>query len=117
MSNLLQGKKVIKSGSLKRKTAIKHSLTTKSRPVKSSYLEIFIMDKHRSRLKQEKANLSCRINQIHKEIASLDKAIAAMGRDVKEDLGSMSPLTTIKSIKEIDPIREVDTINRMQLKY
>ena len=117
MSSLLHNKKDIKRGNLKRKTAIKHSLTTKSRPVKSSYLEIFIMDKHRSRLKQEKANLSCRINLIHKELASLDKAIAAMGRDVKEDIGSMSPLTTIKSIKEIDPIKEIDTINRMQLKY
>ncbi|MCF8074745.1 MAG: hypothetical protein K9K87_01040 [Desulfotignum sp.] len=117
MSSLPKGKKIVRSGSLKRKTAIKHSLTTKSRPVKSSYLEIFIMDKHRSRLKQEKANLSYRINQIHKELASLDKAIAAMSRDVKEDVGSMSPLSTIKSSKEIDPVKEIDTIKRMSLKY
>ncbi|MBU1340508.1 MAG: hypothetical protein KKE44_10400 [Proteobacteria bacterium] len=110
-------KKSMKRGCSKRNTAIKHSLTTKSRPVKSSYLEIFIMDKHRSRLKQEKANLTRRINQIHKELASLDKAIAAMGRDVKENIGSMSPLTTIKSIKEIDTINEIDTMHKMQLKY
>ncbi|MBC8441228.1 MAG: hypothetical protein H8D87_16265 [Deltaproteobacteria bacterium] len=117
MSSSPYGKAIIKRGCSKMKTAIKHSLTTKSRPVKSSYLEIFIMDKHRSRLKQEKANLSNRINQIHKELASLDKAIAVMGKDVKGDIGSMSPLTTIKSITEIDPITEIDTIKRMQLKY
>ncbi|MBU1344138.1 MAG: hypothetical protein KKE44_20820 [Proteobacteria bacterium] len=107
----------IKRGCLKRNSAIKRSLTAKSRPVKSSYLGIFIMDKHRSRLRQEKANLTRRINLIDKELASLDKAIAEMGKDVKGDIGSMSPLTSIKSVKEIDTINEPDTINRMQLEY
>ena len=117
MSGLVHKKKSIKRGYSAMKTPIKHSLTTKSRPVKSSYLEIFIMDKHRSRLKQEKANLSRRINQIQKELASLDKAIAVMGKKVKGGIASMSPLTSIKSIKEIDTSKEIDTINRMQLKY
>ena len=117
MSSLCHGKDAVRRGYSKMRTATKHNIITKSRPAKSSYLEIFIMDKHRSRLKQEKANLSRRINQIQKELASLDKAIAVMGKKVKGGIASMSPLTSIKSIKEIDTSKEIDTINRMQLKY
>ncbi len=114
MSSSPHLKKTIKRGCLQRNSAIKHGLTTKSRPVKSSYLEIFILDKHRSRLRKEKANLTRRINQIHKELAALDKAIATMGKDVKGDIGLISPSTAITSIKEIDTM---DTIKRMSLKY
>ena len=69
------------------------------------------MDKHRSRLKQEKGNLTRRINQIQKELAALDKVIAIMGKDVKGAISSMSPSTIITSIKE------TETIKRMPLKY
>ena len=112
MSNSPHIKKSIRRGYSGIKTPIKHNLTTKSRPVKSSYLEIFIMDKHRSRLKQERANLSDKIYEIDKELASLDKAIALMGRDVGEDIGFLSPPATAASL-----VKEVETIKRMTFKY
>lgn len=112
MSSSPHIKKSIKRGYSGIKTPIKHSLTTKSRPVKSGYLEIFIMDKHRSRLKQERANLSTRIYEIDKELAALDKAIAVMGRDVGGDIGFMSPPAAAASFA-----KEVETIKRMTFKY
>ena len=111
MSSLSHGKDAVRRGYSKMRTAIKHSTITKSRPVKSSYLEMFIMDNHRSRLKQEKANLNRRINQIQKELASLDKAVVVMGKNVKSDIASMSN-KSIRFSKD-----DISTINTMSLTY
>jgi len=71
------------------KTAIKHNLGTKSRPMRSGYLEMFIVDKHRSRLLQEKANLSKRVKQIDAEIAHIDKELAERKSVVEHDIHSI----------------------------
>ena len=111
MSSLSHGKDAVRRGYSKMRTAIKHKIITKSRPVKSSYLEMFIMDNHRSRLKQEKANLNRRINQIQKELTSLDKAVVVMGKNVKSDIASMSN-KSIRFSKD-----DISTINTMSLTY
>ena len=111
MSSLSQDKDAVRRGYPKMRTAIKHNIITNSRPVKSSYLEMFIMDNHRSRLKQEKANLNRRINQIQSELASLDKAISMLGKKVKGGIASMSN----KSIRFSND--DISTIKTMSLTY
>ncbi|MBU0465625.1 MAG: hypothetical protein KKE12_18855, partial [Proteobacteria bacterium] len=105
MSSLSHDKDAVRRGLSEIRTATKNNISAKSWPVKSSYLEMFIMNNHRSRLKREKANLNLRFNQIQSELASLDKAISMMGKKVRGGIASMSPLTSIKSIKGIDPIK------------
>lgn len=88
------------------KTPIKHGMTTRSRTPNSSFLEIFIMDKHRTRLNQERANLARRIGEIDHEIAALNKQINNLKKEVGMNLNTMSgesvargcDLKTVKSM-------------------
>lgn len=90
MTKNLSCKDIYRRGYEKVKSPIKHSLTAKSRPARASFLEVFILDKHRGRLRQEKANLTRRITEIDREIGLLDREIDAMRRKVEVDMGQLA---------------------------
>ena len=55
------------------KTPLKSNITTKSQPTQSSYMEIFILDKHKTQKKQEKNNLERRIKELNSLIEKINK--------------------------------------------
>ena len=67
------------------KRGVRSRLTKKGRATRADYLEIFIREKHRARLNQEKSNLSRRINQIDGELACLEKEVKNLKLDLEED--------------------------------
>ncbi len=81
-------------------TPIRRNLAAKFRPVQSSYLEMFILDKHRARLRQEKANLSRRILEIESELAGLNDKITEMRNGVEYEMDQVAHEPTTNSADE-----------------
>ncbi|WP_139163872.1 hypothetical protein [Desulfoluna spongiiphila] len=90
MAKHRHGKDIYRRGYGNMRTPIKHNIAAKFRPVQSSYLEMFILDKHRSRLRQERANLLRRIHEIEAELSCLDAKILEMRDGVEEEMDQMS---------------------------
>jgi len=90
MAKHRHGKDIYRRGYGNMRTPIKHNIAAKFRPVQSSYLEMFILDKHRSRLRQERANLLRRIHEIEAELSCLDAKIHEMRDGVEEEMDQMS---------------------------
>ena len=67
------------------KTGVKSRSTKKGRTTQADYLEIFIREKHRARLHQEKTNLNRRINQINVELECLEKEVKNLKLELEED--------------------------------
>jgi len=92
------------------KTAIKHNLATKSRPMRSGYLEMFIIDKHRSRLLQERKNLTRRVNQINAELVNIEKGLSEKRVVVEQDI-------SIFPNKDMEKDKAIDALKIMSLDY
>ena len=92
------------------KTAIKHNLGTKSEPMRSGYLEMFIIDKHRSKLLQERANLTKRTNQINAEIVRIDK-------DLSKKISAADHYIRGISNKDVKEDKVINSMKRMTLNY
>jgi len=71
------------------KTPIKHSRTARSRPSRASFLEVFILDKHRGRLKQEWSNLNRRLNEIEGELEALERELKTKRQMLAVDMDQM----------------------------
>ena len=66
------------------KTAVRAKLRGKPRVRGSEFLEMFILEKNKSRLEQEKANVGKRSNQIEKDISFLDEELQTLGDALTE---------------------------------
>ena len=60
-------------------------LAQRGHNTRSDYLEVFIREKHKARLHQEKTNLNRRINQINEELACLEKEVKNLKLELEED--------------------------------
>lgn len=89
MVNSGNGIDIYRRGYGNMRTPLKHNLGSKFRPMRSTYLEMFILDKHRSRLGQEKANLSRRIAQIEAELVGLNHKIEVMKGEMESEMNQM----------------------------
>lgn len=66
------------------RTSIKAKLNTKPRETtRSVFLDKFILEKTRWRLKQERMNLSCRVGEIDAHLALIEKTMTSL--DEKEE--------------------------------
>lgn len=74
------------------KTGVGFNLRKKGHSTQADYLEIFIREKHRARLNQERSNLNRRINQIDGELACLEKEVKNLKLELEEDK-SMAKVT------------------------
>lgn len=73
------------------KSPIRQGIKAIVRPVHSScYLEMFILDKRRFRLKQERDNILFRRAQIEMELTDLDRRINSIKKRVESDLSQVS---------------------------
>ena len=73
------------------KSSIRQGIKAIVRPVHSSdYLEMFILDKRRFRLKQERDNILFRRAQIEMELTDLDQRINSIKKRVESDLSQVS---------------------------
>jgi predicted RNase H-like nuclease (RuvC/YqgF family) len=110
MSSNFSKKDTYRIGYAQLKTPIKCGITTKSRPVRSDHLEIYVLEKHRLRLKQERANISRRIDQIDAELSNINERIYSMKTEVEQDICNMSH----ENITNSDNIK---TLRKMPLNY
>lgn len=67
------------------KRGVSSSLTQRSHGARADYLEVFIREKHKARLNQEKTNLSRRITQINEELECLEKEVKNLKLELEED--------------------------------
>jgi CII-binding regulator of phage lambda lysogenization HflD len=74
------------------KSPIKSNMTTKYRPKRRDYLEIFILEKHKSRMIQERSNLGCRVNQIDQDIEKINKSIEQLRQEIDHEVGHALPM-------------------------
>ena len=89
MAKHRHGKDIYRRSYGNMRTPIKHNLAAKFRPVQSGYLEMFSLDKHRTRLRQERANLLRRVHEIEAELVGLDAKIREMRSGVEEEMEQM----------------------------
>ena len=68
---------------------IKRGLNAKIRPVQSRHLEMFILAKHCDRLRQERANLQRRVNQIDEELSKIHNRITNLRKEISGEVESM----------------------------
>ena len=78
--------------------------------MRSGYLEMFIIDKHRSKLLQERVNLTKRINQINAEIARIDK-------DLSKKISAAEHYIHSISNKDVKEDKVINSMKRMTLDY
>ncbi len=67
------------------KTAVRAKVRSKPRVRGSEFLEMFILEKNKSRLEQEMANVCKRNRQIEKDISSIDKELHTLEDALAED--------------------------------
>jgi predicted nucleic acid-binding Zn-ribbon protein len=67
------------------KRGVRSSLTQRGHSARADYLEIFIREKHKARLHQERSNLNGRISQINDELACLEKEVKNLKLELEED--------------------------------
>ena len=73
------------------KTAVRSKVRSKPRVRGSEFLEMFILEKNKSRLEQEKANVGKRSDQIQKDISYIDEELQTLEdalSEGKEDNGN-----------------------------
>ena len=89
------------------KTAIRSKVHSKPRLKGSEYLEMFILDKNKARMKQEKENLDKRKREINKDIRLIESEIARLEDIILQLKGG--PANTEKPEKPI-PQKPVKTM-------
>ncbi|MCG2757076.1 MAG: hypothetical protein L6263_01410 [Desulfobacteraceae bacterium] len=92
------------------KTALRSKVRSKPRVRGSEYLEMFVLEKNKSRLEQEKENVAKRETQIEKDISVIDDEL----KDLEELLSQDKDTSVTKKHKKLIPSKPMKT---MKIEY
>jgi len=92
------------------KTALRAKVQSKPRVRGSEYLEMFVLEKSRSRLEQEKENVEKRKTQIEKDIFVIDDELKNLEELLSQDKGT----NVTKKHKKLTPSKPMKT---MKIEY
>ncbi len=70
------------------KTAVRSKIRSKPRVTGSEYLEMFVLEKNKARLEQEKQNVDKRKTQIEKDISVINEELETLEDMVSETNGA-----------------------------
>ena len=84
MDENFRGKNLRRAGHGKMARPVRRGLSAKVRPVQSRHLEMFILAKHKERLRQEMSNLQSRVDQIEEELSRLRSRMLQLRKETSE---------------------------------
>ena len=87
------------------KTALRAKIRSSPRVRGSEHLEMFVMEKNKARLEQEKENLENRKTQIKEDISFIDEELAKLENTVSQGKDSAINLKKHKKIMPSKPLK------------